>query len=53
MPDQDAAAGPVLLRCGECGSQSDPDAKGWQAYLDDEDQAVAFCPDCAEREFDS
>jgi hypothetical protein len=28
-----------------------PDAAGWRAYLDDEDQAVTLGPDCAEREF--
>lgn len=39
------------LRCAECGRESDPDAAGWRAYLDDDDQAVTFCPECAEREF--
>ena len=39
------------LVCAECGRESEPDAAGWRAYLDDDDQAVMFCPECAEREF--
>ena len=31
--------------------QSEPDAAGWRAYLDDDSQAVTFCPESAEREF--
>jgi len=30
---------------------SGPKAEGWKAYLDDDDRAVLFCPECAEREF--
>jgi hypothetical protein len=49
----------TLLRCKECGAQSDHLATGWRAYLagqlDDEDreaeEVVAFCPTCAQREF--
>jgi hypothetical protein len=41
-----------LLVCAECGATSSPDAAGWRAYLDDDGQAVMFCPECAEREFD-
>jgi hypothetical protein len=26
-------------------------AAGWRAYLDDDGQAVTFCPECAAREF--
>jgi hypothetical protein len=51
MPTSDAEAEPALLRCAECGRQSEPDAAGWRAYLDDDDQAVTFCSECAEREF--
>jgi hypothetical protein len=38
------------LECAECGGHSLRSAAGWRAYLDD-DQAVTFCPECAEREF--
>ena len=41
------------LTCAECGTVADSAAQGWRAYLDDEDTAVLFCPDCAEREFDA
>ena len=41
------------LTCAECGRESEPDAAGWRAYLDGDGQAVAFCPDCAKREFES
>lgn len=39
------------LTCANCGAVSDEFAEGWRAYLDDEGQAVTFCPECAEREF--
>jgi hypothetical protein len=42
---------PVTLTCAECGVTSSDDAKGWRAYLDDEDQVVMFCASCAVREF--
>jgi hypothetical protein len=32
--------------------ESPPDAAGWKAYLDDDGEAVPFCPGCASREFD-
>lgn len=38
--DTPAEAQPV---CAECGVESPPDAAGWRAYLDDDDQAVTFC----------
>jgi hypothetical protein len=38
------------LVCAECGATSESDAAGWRAYLDDDGQAVTFCPECAERE---
>jgi len=42
-----------VLECAECGRQSEPIATGWRAYLDDDGQAVTFCPECAERGFDN
>jgi hypothetical protein len=44
---------PEPLVCAECGRPSEPGAEGWRAYLDDDGNAVMFCPDCAGREFDS
>jgi len=41
------------LRCCECAKVSTPEASGWRIYLDTESVPVAFCPDCAEREFGS
>jgi hypothetical protein len=39
------------LVCAECGAVSEPEARDWRAYLDEDGQAVTFCPECAEREF--
>ncbi len=39
------------LRCCECGRLWLDDSERWRAYLDDEGQAVTFCPECAQREF--
>jgi hypothetical protein len=36
------------LECIECGCRSEPGATSWRAYLSDDDQAVTFCPTCAE-----
>ena len=50
----------AALECVECRKRpSYEDAAGWQAYLvgdpdvedEDEDEIVAYCPDCARREF--
>jgi Zn finger protein HypA/HybF involved in hydrogenase expression len=46
-----------LLRCVECGRpQPSSVARGWKAYLtaDEEEpaEALVYCPECAEREFD-
>lgn len=49
-PSFDVEAGKPLV-CAECGTISEDDAKGWRAYLDVDDEAVTFCPECAEREF--
>ena len=45
--------------CVECGAVAPTDALGWHACLvgvddelDDEEEAVVYCPECAEREFD-
>jgi hypothetical protein len=45
-----AIVGDELLRL-EGRAVSEDDAVGWRAYLDDDDQAVTFCPDRAEHEF--
>jgi hypothetical protein len=48
----------VRVRCAECGSESDDDARGWVALLgydpreDEFPSAFVFCPDCAQREFE-
>jgi hypothetical protein len=48
----------TLLRCIDCGVESDWFATGWQAYLlagvegEFETEVLMFCPECAEREFE-
>lgn len=49
MESEPPAEDPLV--CAECGAESTPGAAGWHAYLDDDDQAVTFCPPCVEREF--
>jgi ribosomal protein L40E len=44
-------AEPRPLVCANCGATSPPDAASWRAYLDDDGNAVTFCPECAAREF--
>jgi hypothetical protein len=43
------------IRCAECGREDDPEERGWKACLGDADdggdEVLAFCPQCAEREF--
>ena len=46
-----SAHGDHRLECAECGSHSLPGAPSWRAYISDDDQAVTFCPTCAEHEF--
>jgi hypothetical protein len=47
----------TLLRCVECGTESDALAMGWRAYVapdpeeEPEGEIFLFCPQCAEREF--
>jgi hypothetical protein len=47
----------TLLRCVECGLESDQLAEGWRACLapdkeeEPEGEIFMFCPECAEREF--
>jgi hypothetical protein len=46
----------TLLRCIDCGVQSDRFAAGWQAYLllgikgESDTEVLMFCPECAERD---
>ncbi len=49
--ERDEPGAPGVLICAECGTESSPDAAGWRAYLDIDDDVVTFCPECAEREF--
>jgi hypothetical protein len=42
MDSEPPAEDPLV--CSECRRESEPDAAGWRAYLDDDDQAVTFCP---------
>jgi hypothetical protein len=43
--------------CVECGATAGDNAKGWKAYLTDDEEepaeAAIYCPDCAELEFSS
>jgi hypothetical protein len=43
------------VHCAECGAKADDLARGWRAYLGEEDDGslmvATFCPECAEREF--
>lgn len=48
-PEQEHAT--TTLVCLECGDES-PEARGWRAYVDDEDELLVYCGDCAAREFD-
>jgi hypothetical protein len=48
----DAPATPALV-CVECGLVSEGDARGWRAFLTDDDKPAVYCPPCAEREFDT
>jgi hypothetical protein len=48
----------LSLVCVECEGQAPPDAPGWRAYLvgvgdevDENEEVVAYCPECAKREF--
>ncbi len=42
-----------VLVCVECGLVAKGNASGWRVYLNDDDQPVVYCPECAEREFGS
>jgi hypothetical protein len=39
------------LICAECATEADPEARGWQAYIDCHDEVAMFCPECTERDF--
>jgi hypothetical protein len=47
-----------MLVYARCGAEAPPDAEGWRIYRaddeleDEEPELVAFCPECAAREFD-
>jgi hypothetical protein len=45
---------PERLTCVECGREQADREGGWRAYLTDDEpaEAVVFCPDCAQSEFD-
>jgi hypothetical protein len=47
-----------VIRCIECGAESDDLASGWRAYLagdldeeEGEEEVVLYCPECERREF--
>jgi hypothetical protein len=43
----------LIPRCAECGEAWLPDdEERWRCYLDIDDKAVFYCPECAKREFD-
>jgi hypothetical protein len=48
----------TLLRCIDCGVESDRFATGWRAYLltavegESDTEVLMFCPECDEREFE-
>jgi hypothetical protein len=49
----DAAVAPKdRLVCTECRAVADATARGWRAYLTDEDELLLYCGACAAREFD-
>jgi hypothetical protein len=37
----------------ECAGKSEGDARGWRAFLTDDDQAAVYCSECGTREFDN
>ena len=47
-----------MLRCIECGAETDSFEPGWRTLLrfdpeqDSFEKAVSYCPDCSVREFD-
>jgi hypothetical protein len=48
----------TLLRCAECGVESDLFATSWRAFLihgiegESDTEVLMFCPQCAERELE-
>jgi hypothetical protein len=51
IDDQLGVAEEHQLICAECATEADPEARGWRAHLNCDDNIVTFCPECAEREF--
>jgi hypothetical protein len=41
------------LHCAECGRSPKRGGETWRIYFADIGEAVIYCPECAEREFDS
>jgi hypothetical protein len=41
----------VEICCGNCDRPWLDRDERWRCFLDDEGNAIAFCPDCASREF--
>jgi hypothetical protein len=39
------------LVCAECGRRDPGDEPGWTMRLDDDDEPVAFCPECDREQF--
>jgi hypothetical protein len=39
------------ITCAECGRRWNDPHERWQAHLTLDDQAVLYCPECAESEF--
>ena len=49
----------LVLRCIECGAETDSFEPGWRTLLlrfdpeqDSFEEAVSYCPDCSVREFE-
>ena len=46
------------MRCAECDAEAHENAEGWRLYRadvpdeDEEPELAAYCPSCAQREFD-
>lgn len=39
------------LECAECARLDPGEERGWTLRLDEDDELVAFCPECDEQEF--
>ena len=56
-PEQRAALRPLATRSTPIRCQECPDVwrsgERWRAYISEERELVFYCPECAEREFES